>query len=102
MATWRRGAALAAGREPPQPDVTAINEHSGTRWTRLLDIVYRVRMANYVENPDPRSYQAACDRAVVADAERIVLRAEHGPTPHEQFMKKLFEALDPSREEGQQ
>ncbi len=50
-----------------------------------------------MDAPDPRSYEAAVQWAVVREAERIVGRAADGPTSMQTFTKKLFEHLDPTR-----
>ncbi len=56
-------------------------------------------MTSPVDNPDPRSYEAAVGWAAIREAERVVERAGSGPTPMQRFTKSLFEQLDPSRSE---
>jgi len=48
---------------------------------------------------DPRSFEAAVQWRAVREAEQIVERAEHGPTPAQRFTRNLFAQLRQARDE---
>lgn len=54
---------------------------------------------DHLENLDPRSYEAAVQRAVIHEAEMVVERAASGPTPMQQFTRSLFEQLRADNED---